>query len=130
MAEYVESETDAQRMREFAAASLLALEELRQAEGVDEWDEAHWRTLAYNDAVEVLGEDRAHEVISEAYHQRLWNPDDLELAVRDGLIDLLAYYDVRVAIGREQLASRLATRVRTEITGGNETLRKRNAGDA
>lgn len=74
-------ETDGQRMREFAATTLLALEELRRVTGVDEWDEGDWRTLSYNEAWEVLGEDRAQEVLRETTGKPWVHPDDTREAL-------------------------------------------------
>lgn len=71
-----------QRMREFAADSLRALEELRRVTAVDEWDEGDWRCIAYNDAFEVLGEDRYAEIMGEVHADRFLHADDVLFTIR------------------------------------------------
>jgi hypothetical protein len=56
-----EGQGRAEALAEFV---LTELERERQAIGVDEWDEADTRTLAYCDAWEILGEDRSYEVVN------------------------------------------------------------------
>lgn len=75
------SQTDNQRMREIAADSLRSLEELRRVTGVDEWDEADWRCLAYCDAYELLGEDRYAEIMGEVRTEPYCRADDVQDAL-------------------------------------------------
>ena len=63
---------------------LRALEELRRTTGVDEWDESDWRCLAYCDAWEALGEDRAYEVIGEVHAERYLHADDVLFTIKHG----------------------------------------------
>lgn len=53
-------------LNEMAWLTLIALERVRREEGVDEWDEADYRTLAYNAAWEALGENQAAEALRVA----------------------------------------------------------------
>lgn len=80
-------QSNSQRVREFAADSLRALEELRRVTGVDEWDEGDWRCIAYADAYDVLGEDRYAEIMGEV------SPDAYVIAedVREALDAIDAY---------------------------------------
>lgn len=70
-----------QKVRELAADSLRALETLRRMTGVDEWDESDWRCLAYNDAYDVLGEDRYAEIMGEVQHDDYVLVDDVREAL-------------------------------------------------
>lgn len=74
-------QSSSQRVRELAADSLRALEELRRVTGVDEWDEADWRAIAYADAYDVLGEDRYAELMGEVEPDDYARVDDVREAL-------------------------------------------------